>query len=89
MYRVQIQLPEEEAERVRQIARSQGVSMAHVVREALAEYDPRRGNGSSLLEIAGTFADRDGRSDIAEEHDRHVADAISERIAGSDPEAGN
>lgn len=79
MYRVQVQLPEDEAERLREIARAQGVSMASVVREALAAYEPRSSR-SGLLEIAGAFTDREGRIDVAEEHDRHVVEAVTERI---------
>ena len=78
MVRTQIQLTEEQAARLRRVAAERGVSMAAVIREAvdsvgLGEKDQARWERAMSAVGCGSS----GRRDIAVEHDRHLAEALS------------
>jgi len=79
MTRTQIQLPEEQARRLKQLAVAQGRSMADLIREGVALVLARSGQPDEAerreraLAVAGRF--RSGVGDIAEKHDEYLADA--------------
>ena len=77
MIRTQIQLTEEQAQRLRGEARRSGRSVAEVIRQSVDRY-LEQGAGSpagptarlSALDVAGRF--RSGKSDIAVKHDDYL-----------------
>jgi len=77
MIRTQIQLDEEQYRRLQEVAREEKVSMAELVRVgadlAIAQYERRKrwGRASALI---GRFSS--GRSDVAQRHDRYLAEAF-------------
>jgi hypothetical protein len=80
MIRTQIQLTEEQASRVKQLASSRGVPMAEVIREAV-EAAIAAGTGPAseerrnrALTIAGKF--RSGKKDISRKHDAYLTEAF-------------
>ena len=78
MIRTQIQLSEEQVARIREVAASHEVSMAAVIREAIAQYlasspDAREDRYSRAKDAAGRFAS--GRRDLSKRHDAHFAEA--------------
>ena len=82
MIRTQIQLTEEQASRVKQIASSRGVPMAEVIRDAV-EAAIAAGTGPAFeercnraLEIAGRF--RSGKKDISRKHDSYLTEAFGQ-----------
>jgi Ribbon-helix-helix protein, copG family. len=79
MVRTQIQLTEEQSERLKLKAAAKGVSMATLIRQAvdesLTEEDVTRIR-ERALSVAGTFRDRDGATDVSERHDDYLADAF-------------
>lgn len=80
MVRTQIQLTEEQSRAVRNAAERRGVSMAEIIRRCID-----RGlteEGSSLAEryarartVIGAFRDREGATDVSEEHDAYLDSA--------------
>jgi predicted Ser/Thr protein kinase len=81
MVRTQIQLTEEQAEKIKKIAASRGVPMAEVIREAVegvirsgaaAVSEERR---KRALEILGKF--RSGKRDVSIKHDAYLTEAWS------------
>lgn len=82
MQRLQVQLTEDQAGRLRQMAEAEGTSQAEIVRRSLEAYvrRPIRARESAVraraLELIGAFSS--GLSDISENHDRYLADAIEE-----------
>ena len=82
MVRTQIQLTEEQARAVRELAQREGRSMADIVRESL-ETRLRQRNvidreelKRRALAVAGRF--RSGVSDLGEHHDRYAAESFTE-----------
>ena len=79
MVRTQIQLPEELARRVREVADHQHTSMAEVIRRAVSVFfatSPqlhRKARYERAAAAAGAFSS--GRSDPSPCHDRHFAEA--------------
>ncbi|MBA3244590.1 MAG: ribbon-helix-helix protein, CopG family [Actinobacteria bacterium] len=78
MVRTQISLTEEQAERLKRVARERGVSMAAVIRDAVdavvPEVDPAREEKiRRALAAVGSFAG--GGGNVAEEHDRYLEEA--------------
>jgi hypothetical protein len=78
MVRTQIQLTEEQVERLKKKAAEAGVSMAEVVRRSLDDY-LCKGNSLTMeekrqrsLAIAGKYAS--GQRDISTRHDEYLAD---------------
>lgn len=83
MVRTQIQLTEEQAERLRDLAHERDTSMAALVREAVdrllagTPHLTRRERMDRALAAAGKY--RSGCSDVSERHDEYFADAIESR----------
>jgi hypothetical protein len=77
MIRTQIQLTEDQAEGVKRIARERGISVAAVIREAveleLAGRSDRAERWQRALAVVGKY--RSGLADVAEHHDRYLAEA--------------
>ncbi len=82
MIRTQIQLTEEQSERLKLKAAAKGVSMATLVREAvdesLAEEDVTR-TRERALSVAGKFRDLEGATDVSERHDDYLTGAFEDR----------
>lgn len=76
MIRTQVQLTEKQAEALRRIARRRGVSLAAVVRDAVeATIQAGERDRAWQRALAAVGSVRGGRGDVAEEHDRYLADA--------------
>ena len=80
MIRTQVQLTEEQSRALKERARQEQRSMADLVRESVTEYLVRRRSVDRndltrrARELAGRF--RSGHSDLAEEHDRFLDEAL-------------
>ncbi len=76
MERTQISLEPEQAERLRRLARERGVSMAHLIREAVdASYGPAAPDSrEALWERAwrAVGCGHSGLGDVARNHDRYL-----------------
>lgn len=78
MIRTQIQLTDQQARAVRELAQKEGRSIAEIVRESLdAHLRSRRTIGRKelerrSLEVIGRF--RSGLGDLAEEHDKYLVE---------------
>lgn len=76
MIRTQIQLTEEQAARLKELAAQRGVSLAELVREGVehilaeSEHDQKWRRASALV---GRYSDEAG--DVAANHDRYLDDA--------------
>lgn len=82
MIRTQIQLTEEQAARLREVAAAEGRSMADVIRESVDSYladAPLRRSDEALradaIALAGKYESRLG--DLAREHDRYFAEDLA------------
>ena len=82
MVRTQIQLTEDQYRRLRKWAQLCGISLSEAVRRCIAhrlsaeEASPSREEiVRAALASFGRFADPDGPSRVAKDHDRHLADA--------------
>ncbi|MHB8868324.1 MAG: ribbon-helix-helix protein, CopG family [Thermoleophilia bacterium] len=85
MIRLQIQLDPDRARELRRAAEEDGVSQAEVVRRAVGVYlKERRLPNEAAVQRAVALIGKgtSGRPDLAEDHDRYFAEAISERISG-------
>jgi metal-responsive CopG/Arc/MetJ family transcriptional regulator len=89
MQRLQVQLPEGLADRLRKTAEAEGTSQAEIVRRALESYlrRPVQAHEATVraraLEVIGAFSS--GLSDVAEMHDRYLAEGAAEhRETGDD-----
>ena len=75
MVRTQVQLTEEQAIALKQLAARRGVSLAELVRNAidrlLADAD-RRERRTRALSLLGRY--QDSGSDVARQHDRYLAE---------------
>lgn len=81
MIRTQIQLTEEQARRVRALARREGVSMAEIIRRGvevvLAGAEPARGDvWERAATLVGAFADINAAADVAERHDAYLDESF-------------
>lgn len=80
MVRTQIQLTEEQADTLRELAAKEGASMAELVRQAVDELIRERGEigreerKRRALAAMGRFSS--GLGDVAREHDRHLAEVF-------------
>ena len=86
MVRSQIQFPREQLESIRAIARSEGISIAEVVRRAVDHYAEHKVPASRektlrsrARAVVGRYAS--GYGDTSTDHDRHLVDAY--RTGGS------
>ena len=83
MQRLQVQLTDDQAEQLRRTAEAEGTSQAEIVRRALEGYLGRPVQARAdvvtarALELIGAFSS--GLTEVAEEHDRYLADAILEQ----------
>jgi len=82
--RTQIQLTEEQARRIRALAKREGISMAEAIRRCVERaLDAERADVSDLYEraakLAGSFDDPEGAADVSAEHDRYLDDAFGAR----------
>jgi len=82
MVRTQIQLTESQHARLKEWARQRGLSLAEAVRrcvdEKLASQDEGQARAECVrkaLAVVGKYADPDGSSGVARDHDRHFAEA--------------
>jgi len=81
MVRTQIQLTEEQAQKIKKIAASRGVPMAEVIRDAVEGVIRSGAGGGSeerrerALKIVGKF--RSGKKDISRRHDAYLTEAWS------------
>jgi hypothetical protein len=81
MVRTQIQLTEEQAARVKAIARRRGVSMATVIREAVDRVDDDRARSERdgwdrFADGVGAF--RGGPANVSEHHDEELVRAYED-----------
>lgn len=79
MIRTQIQLDEDQARRIKEAARIEGVSFAEMVRRCVERALPelRSGRAQRYGRARGAIgAFRAGRDDLAEEHDAHLDEAF-------------
>lgn len=82
MHRTQVQLTEDQAQALKELAADQNKSMAELIRDAVD--DLLRASGSVSVEVrkrralaaAGRF--HSGQSDIAKEHDRYLSQAYED-----------
>lgn len=80
MIRTQIQLEEDQYERLREAARLESVSLAEMIRRCVDRGLPELANDREARYArarAVLGAHRSGRHDIAEAHDRELEDAFS------------
>ena len=82
MIRTQVRLTEEQSRRIKALARQENISMAQAIRSAVDEWldrhpglaDAERWQRS--LNVVGKY--RSGPSDIAENHDKYLAEAYGD-----------
>ncbi len=79
MIRMQIQLEEREAQRLRERAQAERVSQAQIVRNALGAYlDVPPGRDPEKVALALSFAGmvQSALTDVSERHDDYLADGL-------------
>jgi urease accessory protein UreF len=79
MVRTQIQLTEEQAEKVRQAAHRMGISMAELIRrvldESMASIEEPTSARKRALNVIGCVAS--GTGDLSENHDKYLEEAYT------------
>jgi hypothetical protein len=86
MIRLQVQLTEEQVERLREVSRHRKVSLAALVREGIdlllrgQPYLSPAQQRERLLSVAGKYRDESGATDVSERHDEYLAEAILQRF---------
>lgn len=80
MLRTQVQFTEEQYRRIRLLAQRRGVSISQVVRESVerhleAETYDAEALYSKVSEVVGKYDDREGRDDLASNHDEVLDEA--------------
>ncbi len=85
MVRTQIQLPEKDYDRIRDLARRSGISLAEMIRRCVADrlaadaaVPTREERVEGALAVCGKYDDLES-SEVAENHDAHLADAFALR----------
>lgn len=81
MIRTQIQLPRQQLQDVRRVARDRGVSVAEIIRRCIdralkEEAITRRERYARAREVVGAFRDVEGRGDVSERHDDYLGEAF-------------
>jgi Arc/MetJ-type ribon-helix-helix transcriptional regulator len=79
MIRTQVQLSEQQARALKEVASARGVSIAEVIRQALDKHlgdQATESRRQRAVQAVGGY--RSGRHDVSESHDSHVADAFAE-----------
>jgi len=81
MVRTQIQLTEEQARRLRKLARHEGLSLAEVIRRCVDRTLNEQAQTRAELyrraaTVIGRHRDREGAHDVAERHDRYLDEAF-------------
>lgn len=82
---MQIQFTEEQARELRREASERGISIAALTRQVVDGYFRERTgltpeqNKQRLLDVLGSF--ESSHTDVAENHDEHIADIIQSRFA--------
>lgn len=89
MHRIQVQLTKEQERQLREMARLRGESISALIREGvdalLAPARKRREEDIAWSRsIAGSFRDREGKTDVARNHDYYLAQAIWESKRGDE-----
>jgi predicted DNA-binding protein len=77
--RTQIQLTEQQLERLRRLSAGLGVSIAALIREAVdraLDDDGRERDWELALSVVGKYHDRDGATDISSNIDEYAAEAF-------------
>ena len=89
MERTQISLTAEQADRLRRIASKRHTSMAALIRDAVDQV-VREEDGPTndelwerVFKAAGAFHDRDGATDVAENHDKYLEEIYADRAIGN------
>lgn len=82
MVRTQIQLTDEQARKLKEVAHQRKISMAEATREAIDQWLKATGSITSderrkrAMAAVGKF--HSGQSDVSERHDQYLAEAFSE-----------
>lgn len=79
MVRTQISLTAEQADGLNKLARERGVSMAALVRDAVdgvLESEQRDERWQRALAMVGKYRSKDRATDVAENHDKYLAEAF-------------
>lgn len=83
MVRIQVQLTEEQAAKVRALAEAEGASVAEIIRRSIDKFVRRQSlpddweeRRRRALAIVGKYAS--GAHDISEHHDRYLAEIYAE-----------
>ncbi len=80
MIRTQIQLEEEQYKRLKEMSEEKGISMAHLIRESvdqvlqISETEKMDELRQFAISIAGKYHDIEGATDVAENHDKYLAE---------------
>ena len=88
MIRTQIQLTEEQSRRIEALALRENISMAQAIRNAVDAWLDRHAELSQAerwqrsLNVIGKY--RSGLSDLAENHDKYLAEAYADHEPGDD-----
>jgi hypothetical protein len=78
MIRTQVQLDEDQYERLKALATSRSQSIAQLVREGVEQLltaADRRQVWERLMQAAGSCHDPDARADVAVQHDEYLTEA--------------
>ena len=82
MIRTMVQLTEEQMKALKELAKARKTSVAKLVRESVAQYvasasadvEERKKLMRRALEIVGKYRDIEGATDVAENHDKYLAE---------------
>jgi hypothetical protein len=80
--RTQIQLTEEQMERLRRASAARGISIAALIRDAVdrsLDDGDRERRWDLAMSVVGKYRDLEGATDVSTRHDEYFAEAIEER----------
>lgn len=82
MVRTQIQLTAEQHRRLKRWARQRGISLSEAIRRCVTEHLDAEQEAPTramlvreAMQVAGSYRDPEGATDIARDHDRYLPDA--------------